>query len=62
MKNELKDFTFNLLGNDEFYKDDFLNKDEIINLFLEHQNNKKNNSHILWNLIVYFSWRQKYKI
>ena len=62
IKKELKDFTFNLLNNDEFYKDDFLNKDEIINLFLEHQNNKKNNSHLLWNLIIYFSWRQKYKI
>ena len=62
IKNELKDFTFNLLNNDEFYKDNFLKKDEVISLFLEHQNNKKNNSHILWNLIVYFSWRQKYKI
>ena len=61
-KNNLKNYTFKLLDDDIFYEDNFLKKNDVLNLFQEHQTNKKNNSFILWNLLIYFSWRQKYNI
>ena len=61
-RNNLKNFIFNLINKDIFYEDNFLNKDQIINLYKEHQENRKNNSFLLWNVIIYFLWREKYKI
>ena len=61
-KNDIKDFSFDLFNKKKFYEDNFLKKNEIINLLKHHQLNKNNNSFLLWNLLIYFSWREEYKI
>ena len=43
-KNEIQNYSLNLFNQEKLYEDNFLKKNEIINIFKDHQSNKNNNS------------------
>ena len=56
LKNELKDWSSEMLSKNIINKFNILNYDKVKKVHQDHLNNKKNNEHILWSIIQLNQW------
>jgi asparagine synthase (glutamine-hydrolysing) len=62
LRSELKDWAYDTLNFDAIKQDSIFNHSEVIKLWDDHQNSKRNNEHILWDLIIFNSWINANKV
>lgn len=60
LKKELKDYMLEMLAPPKINKFGLLKYEEIEKLIYEHLNGKKDNRKIIWNLIIFQNWCDKY--
>lgn len=60
LKKELKDYMLKTLSSSEINKFGLLKYEEVKKLISEHLNEKKDNRKIIWNLIIFQNWCDKY--
>ena len=60
LRNELKDYTQEILSESEIKKYDLINYSFVEKLIAEHLGRKRDNRKILWNLIIFQNWCKKY--
>jgi asparagine synthase (glutamine-hydrolysing) len=60
LNNEFKPLMDNLLSDTKIKSDGIFEPETIKRLKLEHQSGKENHSHILWALIVFHDWKQRW--
>ena len=56
LRNELKEWTCDLLGNDQIKKDGIINANMLQRYLMDHMNNKQDYSRILWSLLMFQCW------
>ena len=56
LNNELKEWSINLINNDNDFIEDIINMDQIHKIWELHQNKKKDYSNVIWNFLILKNW------
>jgi asparagine synthase (glutamine-hydrolysing) len=60
LRNELKDLTHQLLSEEKLKKQGLFNYQYIKKILEEHHSQKRNHRKLIWNLLVFQIWQEKY--
>ncbi|TSC96017.1 MAG: asparagine synthase [Parcubacteria group bacterium Athens1014_10] len=61
INNELKEFTLNLLSKEKIDREGFFNYSFIVQILKEHFSRKKDNRKLIWTLLVFEMWLEKWE-
>lgn len=60
LRGHLREYAESMLKDSVSNDDEFLEKATLNKIWLEHLTGKKNNHHVLWNIIMFQSWRKEW--
>jgi asparagine synthase (glutamine-hydrolysing) len=60
LRGPLKDYAYSMLREKKLNEDEFLDQQKITKIWNEHLSGLKNHQHVLWNIIMYQSWKEKW--
>ena len=58
LRSSLKEYADTMLCQKKLIEDEFLDQKKITKIWEEHLSGKKNHQHVLWNVIMYQSWKE----
>ena len=61
LRGPLKEYAYSLLSEKKLNEDEFIDQQKVSKLWEEHLSGIKNHQHVLWNIIMYQSWKEKWQ-
>ena len=61
LRGPLKEYANSMLSEKKLKEDEFIDEQKISKIWNEHLKGEKNNQHVLWNIIMYESWKEKWQ-
>ena len=60
LRGPLRDYANSMLNENALKEDEFLDSATVNRIWLEHLSGKKNHQHVLWNILMFQSWRKEW--
>ena len=61
LRGPLKDYASSMLSEKKLIEDEFIDQQKVSKIWNEHLSGVKNHQHVLWNIIMYQSWKEKWQ-